>query len=124
MFRNPATQSFKSLLKVYSLIHNGYPRIIVIFFSLILLIDVFILNGCAVISRPVPLKSLSLHEVTEIISSMKDQEYKVSSFYTVGSVAIKGWIWESDAEILIAGTRNPLKMKIEITVKRNSNFSL
>ncbi len=50
-----------------------------------------------------------------LITRMQDQEDKVSSFYASGTVLVKGWVWKSEAELLIAGTREPLKIKLEIT---------
>jgi hypothetical protein len=46
---------------------------------------------------------------------MQEQEKKVSSFYTHGSISVKDWKWESEADILIAGIKDPLRIKIEIT---------
>jgi len=46
---------------------------------------------------------------------MIDQEKSVPSFYASGTVLVKSWAWKSEAELLIAGTREPLKIKLEIT---------
>ncbi|MFH1351931.1 MAG: DUF4292 domain-containing protein [Pseudomonadota bacterium] len=39
----------------------------------------------------------------------------VFSFYSLGTVLVKNWLWESEANILIMGRKRPLKIKIEIT---------
>lgn len=71
--------------------------------------------GCAAVYRPVS-KGVPLpYDEADLISRMLDQEDRVSSFYASGTVSIKGWAWQSEADLLIAGTRDPLKIKIEIT---------
>jgi hypothetical protein len=71
--------------------------------------------GCAIIQRPVPQDTLTIHEAESLILRFKDQQERVSSFFASGTVLLKGWIWKSEADILIAGTRDPYKIKIEIT---------
>jgi len=80
----------------------------------ILLIPIIFSMGCAALYRPASPESLS-YEIVDLLSKMLDQEEKVSSFYTSGTVLVKGWVWQSEADILIAGNRDPLKIKIEIT---------
>ena len=71
--------------------------------------------GCTTGYRPVS-KGVSLpYDTADLISRMLDQEDRVSSFYASGTVLIKGWAWQSEADLLIAGIRDPLKIKIEIT---------
>jgi len=80
----------------------------------ILMIPIIFSMGCAALYRPASLESLS-YKTVDLISKMLDQEDRVSSFYTSGTVLVKGWVWQSEADILIAGNRDPLKIKIEIT---------
>jgi hypothetical protein len=81
---------------------------------LILLILLFSC-GCAIIPRPYPQKEISLPDAEKIISDIKAGNDMVRSFYTLGIVSIKGWVMDSDADILIAGIKEPFTMKIEIT---------
>jgi hypothetical protein len=71
--------------------------------------------GCASISRPLPQPQLSLPEAQKIVSDMKSRNDMIRSFYSTGVVSIKGRIIDSDADILIAGLKDPLTMKVEIT---------
>lgn len=72
-------------------------------------------SGCAVFHPPAVRNALSLHELTTILSMIQDQEDRVFSFYSSGTLLVQQWSWESEADILIAGIKKPLKLKIEIT---------
>ena len=65
--------------------------------------------------RPSLKKTFSIHEATAITSNLRNQEGMVSTFYTSGTVMVKDWKWESEANTLIAGMRDPFRVKIEIT---------
>jgi hypothetical protein len=82
---------------------------------LILTIFIILSMGCAALYHPVPPGTPRPHEAAELISDMLDQEDRISSFYSLGTVLLKGWMFKSQADILVAGTRKPFKMKIEIT---------
>jgi hypothetical protein len=71
--------------------------------------------GCATVPKPLSQPQLSIHEAQKIVSDMKSGNDMISSFYSMGVVSIKGWLMDSDADILVAGIKAPLKMKIEIT---------
>ena len=82
--------------------------------SLILIIPVLFSFGCAgrtPVSKGGPLP----YDPAGLITRMLDQEKRVHSFYASGTILVKGWAWKSEAELLIAGTREPLKIKLEIT---------
>jgi hypothetical protein len=82
--------------------------------SLILIIPVLFSFGCAgytPVSKGGPLP----YDHTGLITRMLDQEKRAHSFYASGTILVKGWAWKSEAELLIAGTREPLKIKLEIT---------
>jgi hypothetical protein len=82
--------------------------------SLILIIPVLFSFGCAgrtPVSKGGPLP----YDPAGLITRMLDQENRVHSFYASGTILVKGWAWKSEAELLIAGTREPLKIKLEIT---------
>jgi hypothetical protein len=82
---------------------------------LILTISIIFSMGCAAPYPPVPSTTPSPHEAQELISDLLSQEDRISSFYSLGTVVVKGWVFKSEAAILVAGTRKPFKMKIEIT---------
>lgn len=79
------------------------------------IIFIVIFTGCASIYRLTPQKPLGPDEVRAVISRILEQEGRVSTFYSKGNVLIRDWKWESEANILIAGIKHPLKIKIEIT---------
>jgi hypothetical protein len=83
--------------------------------SFLIIIPVIISFGCATGYRPVSKGAPLPYDPAGLITRMMDQEERVSSFYASGTVLVKGWIWKSEAELLIAGTREPLKIKLEIT---------
>ena len=72
-------------------------------------------SSCSMTQKTHFQKYLSPDERDDVLSNIIEQEEKVSSFYTLGSITVKGWVWESDADILIAAVKDPLKIKIEIT---------
>lgn len=82
---------------------------------LITCLVLILLPDCAIISRQPRLKPLSYENITAIISGIREQEKKVFSFYTIGTIFIKNWYWESEANVLIVGTQNPFRIKVEIT---------
>jgi hypothetical protein len=81
---------------------------------ILILLYLVILSGCASI-QSTPQKQISLQDAENIISKIKEQGDSVRSFYSIGVVSIKGWLLGSDADILVAGVRDPFTMKIEIT---------
>ncbi len=82
---------------------------------LILAIFISLYTGCAALYHPVPPEPRRPDEAAELISRMLDQEDRISSFYSLGTVFLKGWVFKSEADILVAATKKPFKMKIEIT---------
>ncbi|MBN1625911.1 MAG: hypothetical protein JW944_05245 [Deltaproteobacteria bacterium] len=71
--------------------------------------------GCAPLIKSIPSEPVTFSRADEIISGIKAQNDMIRSFYSLGIVSIKGWMLDSDADILIAGVRDPLTLKIEIT---------
>ncbi len=79
-----------------------------------LVLALVLLSGCAAL-RPAP-PPLTPPEVQSLLDSLETQEQAVSSFYSIGTVVLKKWLVESEeARILVAGTRDPLRIKVEIT---------
>lgn len=92
-------------------IKRTYPKT----YLLLLLIIIF-LQSCA----PVEVKRPSLppftdQEIAEILLALKDQEEAVLSFFSIGRMELQGEDSEFEANVLIVGTRIPLRIKIEIT---------
>ena len=74
-----------------------------------------LLANCTTIHKTASLRPLSDKEVRAVLSEMEEQEKRVLSFYSLGAVSIRNRGWDSESKILIAGTRDPFKMKMEIT---------
>jgi hypothetical protein len=53
--------------------------------------------------------------VKTLISGIREQESEVSSCYMNGRLTVKNWIWNSDFNIFIAGTKEPYRVKVEVT---------
>jgi hypothetical protein len=81
----------------------------------IILFIILFTYGCATIPKALPQPQLTLSEAERIITDIESQQNTVRSFYSIGVVSIKGWLMDSDADILIAGIKDPFTMKIEIT---------
>ena len=77
--------------------------------ALILLVTV---SGCAPVFFKKP---LSDEELGKVVTLLKSQEEKVDAFFTSGHVTVKDWYWDQEANVLMAGIRSPLRMRIEIT---------
>lgn len=58
---------------------------------------------------------LSDPQVASIVSMIRMEEEKVTSFYTIGKILFQEGLWEEEADILIVGIKSPLKIKIEVT---------
>jgi hypothetical protein len=68
------------------------------------------LSNCATIYKP-----LNEQDVQVILSRIQEQESKVLSFHTSGGLSLQDRNWESESHVLIAGSRNPFRLKIEVT---------
>jgi hypothetical protein len=77
--------------------------------ALILLVTV---SGCAPVFFKKP---LSDEELRNVVRLLKSQEEKVNAFFTSGHLTVKDWYWDQEADVLTAGTRTPLRLRIEIT---------
>lgn len=58
---------------------------------------------------------MSERQVEEALSRLHEQEGKVSSFYARGNLLMKNWYAEEESGIVIAGSRDPFRIKIEVT---------
>jgi len=80
-----------------------------VFIALILLVTV---AGCAPVFFKKP---LSDEELRNVVALLKSQEERVNVFFTSGHMTVKDWYWDQEANVLTAGTRTPLRLRIEIT---------
>ncbi|MBC8419450.1 MAG: hypothetical protein H8E10_12715 [Desulfobacterales bacterium] len=74
-----------------------------------------ILTGCAQVPLPVPCPPLGHQEIGRIVSVFRQQETAVHTLFSSGGMTLKGQGSESEATVLIVATRNPPKIKVEIT---------
>lgn len=73
-----------------------------------------LISACATTGPAHP--PLSPPEVAELIARLKDQRDRVSSYYSLGTVVLRKSVVESqEANILVVGTRDPFRLKVEIT---------
>lgn len=73
-----------------------------------------ILN-CGTVPKAPPLAPLRYQEAESIAAGIREEEEKVHSFYAFGTLTVKSRNTDSDANILVAGTRGPFRIKIELT---------
>lgn len=92
-----------------------FPTRVRRYVGLILWLCPFLLPGCASIYRPVTIPALSEGDIQMILSRMETQKGLVTSFYSLGTLSVKNWYSESEANLFMAGTQDPLNIKIEIT---------
>ena len=72
--------------------------------------------GCATLYETAFQSPFAQEQAMSILSLMEDQGEKASCLYTAGKLVAKNWWYgETESDILIAGNRRPLKLKIEIT---------
>ena len=83
--------------------------------SLMALIGISLLQCCAplTISRPSP--PFDSKEIADIVFAIREQDSAVRTLFSSGRLTFLGQASESDATILIVGTRDPSRIKIEIT---------
>jgi hypothetical protein len=76
------------------------------------LIGLIALAGCA----PVFFKNpLSDQDLAKVLSLLRTQEEAANTFFTTGQMVVKDWYWDQDANTLIAGSRAPLRLRIDNT---------
>ena len=84
------------------------PRMPVILATLLL----FTLSGCALVLFKKP---LSDQELGKALALLKAQEEAADTFFTTGQMVVKDWYWDQEANTLMAGTKTPLRLRLEIT---------
>jgi hypothetical protein len=75
----------------------------------------FLLCSCAALYKTSSHPPLSKQDVETVLSGIRGQESRVFSCYMNGQLTVKNWIWNSDFHILIVGTKEPYRIKIEVT---------
>ncbi|MBW1998504.1 MAG: hypothetical protein JRJ29_11140 [Deltaproteobacteria bacterium] len=53
--------------------------------------------------------------IHEVLEEIRRQGQEVSSFFSMGKISAAAWYGVNEADILIMGCRDPLKVKVEIT---------
>jgi hypothetical protein len=76
------------------------------------LMGLITLSGCAPVLFKKP---LSDQELGKTLSLLKAQEEAAATFFTTGQMVVKDWYWDQEANTLMAGTRTPLRLRMEIT---------
>ena len=76
------------------------------------LMGLITLSGCAPVLFKKPLGD---QELGRVLSLLKAQEEAVATFFTTGQMMVKDWYWDQEANTLMAGTRTPLRLRMEIT---------
>ena len=115
MFKHPDRQPVRPPFPIPSFFHRRIIPVLVRSLTAFLFLTILQSIGCAIIHPPSSKEVFSLHDAGTVTAEIRNQWNKVSSFYTSGTVLMKDWKWESEADILIAGVRDPFKIKIEIT---------
>jgi hypothetical protein len=94
---------------------SHYPAPLVPYrLTLFIFLVLFFLCGCATLYKP-PSPPLSKETVKTILSGIREQDSGVFSCYMNGQLTVKNWVWSADSNILIVGTKDPYRIKIEVT---------
>ena len=75
----------------------------------------FLLCSCTTLYKTSSHPPLSQQDVETALFRIQEQESRVFSCYMNGRLTVKNWIWNSDFNILIVGTKEPYRIKIEVT---------
>lgn len=85
-------------------------------FLYLFLLSIF-LYSCGAFRAPElkPVDHTSRPDIKKILETMYEQGNNVSEFYYNGSILINGWFRDSKADIFVAGSKKPFRLKIEIS---------
>lgn len=72
-------------------------------------------QSCAPVAVKVPSLAFNDLEIRDILLSIKTQNDAVHDFFSSGRIRLKGPDSELEANVLILGTRDPFRLKIEVT---------
>ena len=70
---------------------------------------------CAPVSVRQPLSPFGRQEISHILSGLNDRQRQVQTIFSSGRVTLEENNSESDADFLIIGKKDPLRIKVEIT---------
>ena len=79
------------------------------------LLVLFLFQSCAPVPVKPPPSPYGHKEIARIISGFREQETRVDTFFSSGRLTVKAKGSESGSNILIVGSKNPFKLKIELT---------
>jgi hypothetical protein len=71
-------------------------------------------QGCAVVPVKPPGPPFGYQEIDRIIANLREQQERVHTSFSSGSLTLRCNGSKYDANVLIVGTKNPFKVKIEI----------
>ncbi len=74
-----------------------------------------LLQSCAPVSVRPPSRPIDKAEIVYMVSSFREQEARVNSFFSTGRIIFHENDSESEANILVVGSKSPLRVRIEIT---------
>lgn len=83
-------------------------------FSMIVLAGL-LLSGCAAFRTAPPAPPLSEPQVEKVLSGISQEDGRVTSLYSKGTLLFKDWLREEESSTVIAGSREPFRVKIEVT---------
>ena len=108
-------ENFKKKLRFISIEFNtSFSVKTLILFQIILVI--FFFQGCGFLTSRQKVEGYyTPTDIENIIQRVKAQEDIVSEFYSTGTLSINGWILDRSVDFFIAGKRDPLMFKIEIS---------
>jgi hypothetical protein len=72
-------------------------------------------QGCALLHRIPPQPPLPPAKLSMVISQIQGQEEEVRSFFWDGRLTVKQGYWEQELHILVAVTKEPRRIKIEVS---------
>jgi hypothetical protein len=76
---------------------------------------IFTAQGCSLLYRIPPQPPLASAKLNMAVSQIKEQEEEVRSFFWNGRLTLREGYWEQESNILVAATKEPRRIKIEIT---------
>ncbi len=82
---------------------------------LIVGLGLLLFQCCSLVYVTPPPSILDQKEVSEIITDLRDQESRVHTLFSSGTLMIRDKGSETESDILAAGIRDPLTIKVEIT---------
>ncbi|RLB30965.1 MAG: hypothetical protein DRH11_14010 [Deltaproteobacteria bacterium] len=86
-----------------------------LFITGLLTILLVFLQGCATLFPTPTKKPIPEERIKGVIFDTKAQNRKVVSFLRTGHISVRNGLWQRESNIFAAGTKDPFRIKIEIT---------